>query len=146
MRSTKTRPSQRPAGGSSTGGVSLGMSSVLCFGSVYCWGHALICPTQIVPRELNCRLCQGNETLVASARDSNILYYINCITKDVGSPTVVVPRCTQHFKTQVVEVNMNANQDSWVSFTAMDLAISPDNKFLLVATGENKSPFTKPTY
>eukprot|EP01049_Picozoa_sp_SAG25_P013164 SAG25_NODE_1962_length_2091_cov_5.726941_2_plen_88_part_01 len=30
---------------------------------------------------------------------------------------------------------MNPNLDDWVSFVAMDLAVSPDGNFLLVATG-----------
>eukprot|EP01052_Picozoa_sp_SAG31_P007241 SAG31_NODE_343_length_17426_cov_35.294443_9_plen_131_part_00 len=33
---------------------------------------------------------------------------------------------------------MNPNLDDWVSFTAMDLALSPDGKFLLVATDNSK--------
>ena len=31
------------------------------------------------------------------------------------------------------EINLNPNLDDWVSFTAMDLSLSPDKKWLLVA-------------
>ena len=73
---------------------------------------------------------------MASVRDSNILHYIDCGSKDVRPAPEPCCCASQVYLSQVMEVNMNPNQDNWVSFTAMDLAISPDNKYLLVATGE----------
>jgi hypothetical protein len=45
---------------------------------------------------------------------------------------------TPNAATQITDINMNPNQDDWVSFTAMDLAISPDGTYLLVASGERE--------
>lgn len=35
-------------------------------------------------------------------------------------------------------INMNANGDGWVSFTAMDLSFSPHGKFVLVSTDKDR--------
>lgn len=69
---------------------------------------------------VECIVFWGNTTIVASIRDSNMLRYIDCASRDI------------------TDINMNPNQDDWVSFTAMDLAISPDGTYLLVASDKSK--------
>ncbi|KAL6058672.1 LisH domain-containing protein [Balamuthia mandrillaris] len=60
------------------------------------------------------------ETLIVAVRDDNYLHYVNVHTF-VDDPQ-----------------NMNAQLDDHVSFSAMDLAISPDAKYILVATDKDR--------
>eukprot|EP01102_Stenamoeba_stenopodia_P009656 TRINITY_DN2851_c2_g1_i1.p1 TRINITY_DN2851_c2_g1~~TRINITY_DN2851_c2_g1_i1.p1 ORF type:complete len:397 (-),score=99.39 TRINITY_DN2851_c2_g1_i1:95-1285(-) len=61
----------------------------------------------------------GN-TLIASIRDDNYLNYIN----------------TETFK--ITRVNMNSNGDDHVSFTALDIAVSPSGNHILIATDKDR--------
>ena len=61
-----------------------------------------------------------NETLVVSVRDDNYLHYINLRQGDA------------------LKVNMNQTGDDHVSFAALDLALSPNGKYLLVSTDKSR--------
>lgn len=58
--------------------------------------------------------------LIIAVREDNYLHYINTETLQ------------EHF------VNMNATGDDHVSFTALDMSLSPDGKFVLVSTDRNR--------
>ena len=46
--------------------------------------------------------------------------------------------CAPMHATVPTQVNMNPNLDDWVSFTVMDIALSPDGAYLLAATDKNR--------
>jgi len=60
-------------------------------------------------------------TLVATIRDDNYMHYIDAATLEDR------------------KVNMNVAGDDYVSFTVMDMRISPDGKYILAATDRNRT-------
>eukprot|EP01137_Pigoraptor_chileana_P021958 Opistho-2@86336 len=65
---------------------------------------------------------KGATELAVSAREDNYLYFVEMTS---GSFTRS-------------RVNMNAYGDDWVSFSAMELSYSPNNKYLLVSTDKDR--------
>jgi COMPASS component SWD3 len=59
-------------------------------------------------------------SVLVSVRDSHLLYLLDLTTYER------------------TDINLNPNLDDWVSFTAMDLSLSPNKKWVLVATDKNK--------
>jgi len=72
------------------------------------------------PGTVECVIWKGSDRLIVSVRESHMLRVLDC--DDLS----------------IEEINLNPNLDDWVSFTAMDLALSPDSKFILVATDKSK--------
>jgi hypothetical protein len=62
---------------------------------------------------------QAGTELVVSARDDNYLHFIDFTKEELP----------------VAEMNMNMLGDDWVSFAAMDVSYSPNDKYVLVSTG-----------
>jgi COMPASS component SWD3 len=76
------------------------------------------------PAESICFVKSGDDYnqeihLVVGVREDNYLHYI-CLNKESGFP----------YKT----FNMNENGDDWVSFTAMELSVSPSGNHILCYT------------
>lgn len=69
---------------------------------------------------------EGVYTAVVGVREDNFLYYIDLVEKKDHQ------EIDEDFP--VTKINMNLNGDNWVSFTPMDLAPSPDNKYILCCT------------
>lgn len=69
---------------------------------------------------VECILFVTELSILVSVRDSHLLYLLDL---------------TNYERT---DINLNPNLDDWVSFTAMDLSLSPNKKWLLVATDKSK--------
>ena len=65
---------------------------------------------------VECILFLSEQSMLVSVRDSHLLFMLDL---------------TDYSRT---EINLNPNLDDWVSFTAMDMCLSPNGQFLLVAT------------
>ncbi|KAI9358567.1 WD40-repeat-containing domain protein [Zopfochytrium polystomum] len=63
-------------------------------------------------------------TLIIGARNDNYLHFVTLPKVGDASTTT----------TSIRRWNMNSNNDDWVSFTPMDLAVSPSGRFLAVYT------------
>eukprot|EP00741_Cyanophora_paradoxa_P009522 tig00001501_g9222.t1 len=84
-------------------------------------GYAMVAELAFVGTVEAVEVLPGTHTLVAACRDSNFLEYIDLDAGAVRS-----------------KVNMNINGDNVVSFTAMDLAASPNEKYLSVSTDKSR--------
>ncbi|KAJ3443273.1 hypothetical protein M0812_09107 [Anaeramoeba flamelloides] len=62
----------------------------------------------------------NSREMIVAVRNENNLYYINCETLKVD------------------KINLNENLDNHVSFSAMHLSLSPDEKYLLVTTDKDR--------
>lgn len=69
---------------------------------------------------VECILFVTELSVLVSVRDSHLLYLLDLTTYER------------------TDINLNPNLDDWVSFTAMDLSLSPNKKWVLVATDKNK--------
>ena len=69
---------------------------------------------------VECILFLSEQSMLVSVRDSHLLFMLDL---------------TDYSRT---EINLNPNLDDWVSFTAMDMCLSPNGQFLLVATDKDK--------
>jgi COMPASS component SWD3 len=69
---------------------------------------------------VECILFVTEQSMLVSVRDSHLLFVLDL---------------TNYERT---DINLNPNLDDWVSFTAMDLSLSPNKKWLLVATDKSK--------
>lgn len=82
------------------------------------------------------------DVFVVGVRNDYLLY---CYSLESGSPVKVRSRVSQLFLLhaswphQTREINMNALGDDFVSFTAMYCSFSPDDKYILLSTGEHRA-------
>ena len=69
--------------------------------------------------------------LIVGVRDDYQLHVIEIVTPPTEGSTGVV----EFFRRKI---NMNANGDDFVSFTAMETSVSPNGRYVLVSTDKNR--------
>jgi len=88
----------------------------------------------IFPKNVECILFDYDDTcLIISIREDNFLHYVKIMRTFSSTKSL-----SASFKFVEEKVNMNSFGDNHVSFSALDLCISPNGKYLLVATDTSR--------